>query len=361
MVVTLGILRIFFVIILCICACSVIGGYILGKTIGGNKLTKISPNKTISGSLGSFIFSIFTLFLFNLQNYVNFNFSLKNILFCLFICMSFQLVDLIISYFKRLNKISRYNLLFEDFLGNFLLSWSKASENNKKDSFKFLDKIPGRYNNLKQIQNSFLQCYFDDAQTTKSFEKLIIATTTLPEDDKIVQFCTDNNVNYFRGDSKNVLERHYRCAEKFSLSTIIRMPSDKPLLDPEVVDKAVKIFNENSYDYVTNFLPSTFPGGTEVEVLSFASLKKSWERAILPSEKEHVTNYIYNHRDDFSIFNMVNSENLSNFRWAVNRIEDLRLVRTIVSRIPKSPILITDILELFKNDPSLIEINKQVD
>ena len=41
----------------------------------------------------------------------------------------------------------------------------------------------------------------------KSFEKLIIATTTLPEDDKIVQFCTDNNVNYFRGDSKNVLER----------------------------------------------------------------------------------------------------------------------------------------------------------
>jgi len=84
----------------------------------------------------------------------------------------------------------------------------------------------------------------------KSFEKLIIATTTLPEDDKIVQFCTDNNVNYFRGDSKNVLERHYKCAEKFSLSTIIRMPSDKPLLDPEVVDKVVKIFNKNTKETI---------------------------------------------------------------------------------------------------------------
>ena len=46
------------------------------------------------------------------------------------------------------------------------------------------------------------------------------------------------------------------------------MPSDKPLLDPEVVDKVVEVFNSNSYDYVTNFLPSTYPGGTEVEVRS---------------------------------------------------------------------------------------------
>ena len=195
----------------------------------------------------------------------------------------------------------------------------------------------------------------------KSFEKLIIATTTLPEDDKIVQFCMDNDVNYFRGDSKNVLERHYRCAEKFSLSTVIRMPADKPLLDPEVVDKVVEAFNSNSYDYVTNFLPSTYPSGTEVEVLSFNALKIAYEKAILPSEKEHVTNYIYDHKDDFRIFNVVNSENLSNFRWAVDRIEDLRLVREIVSNIHKSPILIKDILELFKNEPNLVEINKQVD
>ena len=58
---------------------------------------------------------------------------------------------------------------------------------------------------------------------------------------------------------------------------------------------------------------------------------------------------------------MSNSENLSNFRWAVDRIEDLRLVREIASRIHKRPILIKDILELFKNEPSLIEINSLVD
>ena len=121
---------IFFIIILCICICSDIGGYVFGNIIGGKKLTKISPNKTISGSLGSFIFSLLPLLLLNFQNYFdshfaldfktynwafvsgsieyetfNFEISLKNVLFCLIISVSCQLGDLFISYFKRLNNV----------------------------------------------------------------------------------------------------------------------------------------------------------------------------------------------------------------------------------------------------------------
>ena len=77
------------------------------------------------------------------------------------------------KHFERLNKISSYNLLFEDFLGNILIAWIKAFENNKEDSFKFLDKIPERYHNLKKIQNSFLQCYFDTSKAQIAFEQLM--------------------------------------------------------------------------------------------------------------------------------------------------------------------------------------------
>ena len=77
------------------------------------------------------------------------------------------------KHFERLNKISRYNLLFDDFLGNILIAWIKASENNKEDSFKFLDKVPERYHNLKKIQNSFLQCYFDTSKAQIAFEQLM--------------------------------------------------------------------------------------------------------------------------------------------------------------------------------------------
>ena len=97
----------FFIIILCICIFSDIGGYVFGKVIGGKKLTKISPNKTISGSLGSFIFSILPVLLFNLQNYTGVSFEVLsiNIVLCLIVSLVCQLGDLLISYFKRLNKV----------------------------------------------------------------------------------------------------------------------------------------------------------------------------------------------------------------------------------------------------------------
>jgi len=76
-------------------------------------------------------------------------------------------------HFERLNRISKYNLIFNDFLGNILISWSKAFQNNKKDSFKYLDNIPKRFKKLRLIQNSFLQCYFDTSKTKVTFKQLI--------------------------------------------------------------------------------------------------------------------------------------------------------------------------------------------
>ena len=76
-------------------------------------------------------------------------------------------------YFARLNKTPQVNFFYEDFLSNILITWVKASQNNKKDTFSFFDKIPNRYENLKKIQNSFLQCYFDAPETFISFKELI--------------------------------------------------------------------------------------------------------------------------------------------------------------------------------------------
>ena len=90
--------------VLGICIFSDIGGYIIGKSIGGKKLTRISPNKTVSGSLGSFLFSLFPLGILMLTGFEK-NFSGKIILFCLLISLSCQLGDLIISYFKRLARV----------------------------------------------------------------------------------------------------------------------------------------------------------------------------------------------------------------------------------------------------------------
>ena len=92
---------IFFIYLISICFFTDIGGYVFGKTIGGKKLTKISPNKTVSGSIGSFITSIFSLLLFVNLEYLELKFNINNIFFCLIISLISQLGDLFVSYLKR--------------------------------------------------------------------------------------------------------------------------------------------------------------------------------------------------------------------------------------------------------------------
>ena len=99
------------IFILLICIFSDIGGYVVGKSVGGKKLTKISPNKTNSGSIGSFLFSLFPIGIYGLLSIITnqeyFKFALKNevIIFCLILSLTCQIGDLLISYFKRKAKV----------------------------------------------------------------------------------------------------------------------------------------------------------------------------------------------------------------------------------------------------------------
>ncbi len=96
---------IFFLYLLLICIFTDIGGYVIGKIFKGKKLTKISPNKTISGSIGSFVFAIFPLLIFSQIYLEDYSITYKNILFCLFVSFSSQAGDLFISFLKRKAKI----------------------------------------------------------------------------------------------------------------------------------------------------------------------------------------------------------------------------------------------------------------
>jgi len=96
---------IFFLYVISICFFTDIGGYIFGKTIGGKKLSKISPNKTLAGSVGSFILSIIPLIIVINFNYLDLELNLINIIFCLLISLISQLGDLFISLIKRKSKV----------------------------------------------------------------------------------------------------------------------------------------------------------------------------------------------------------------------------------------------------------------
>lgn len=219
-------------------------------------------------------------------------------------------------------------------------------------------RLPGKAMKLLDKKNTILHYVVSQLQHSELLDDIVIATTDLEEDDVIAKFAQENEFKYFRGSEKDVLDRHYQCAKKFAFSTIVRIPSDKPLIDPQIVDSVIKVFLKSKYDYVSNFFPYTFPYGTEVEVFSFEALEKTWKIAKLPSEREHVTPYIYNHSDEFKIFNVTNSKDLSHLRWEVDREKDLELVKIIVERIKNRPILLKDIMNLYAEEPTLFNMNR---
>jgi spore coat polysaccharide biosynthesis protein SpsF len=189
-------------------------------------------------------------------------------------------------------------------------------------------------------------------------DKIVVATSELEIDNSIVKFAKKMNIEVFRGSPTDVLDRHYQCAKKYSFETIVRVTSDNPLNDPQIVDKAIKKFKKEKFDYVTTSLLQTFPKGIHVEVMTRDALKKSWKNSSIPYEREYVTPYIYNNSEKFKIYNLTNSKNLSHISFTINRNNDLKLVRKIISKIDKHPILMKDILKLLKKEPELLEINK---
>ncbi len=221
-------------------------------------------------------------------------------------------------------------------------------------------RLPGKIM-MKLNGISILESLLKQISNCTKLDGVILATTVNKEDDAIETFANDNSIDFFRGNSSDVLDRFYQCSKKFSVDNIVRITSDCPLLDPQLVDKVISLFLTKKYDYTNNFVERTFPFGTEVEVFSFDSLEKAWKNAKLISQREHVTPYIYDNPTLFSLGYVKHSVDISNLHFAVDRIEDLKFVRMIYQKIKKNPILLNDILEILDKNPTLNNINKEID
>lgn len=211
---------------------------------------------------------------------------------------------------------------------------------------------------MKINDSTLLEFQIEQLRHSKLLNNIVIATTENKEDDVIYEMAKSLGVNSFRGNETDVLDRYYCCAKYFSIKHIVRINGDAPFIDPTIVDAVITFYKNGNFDYVSNFFKKTFPAGTEVEVFSFNTLKTTWKNAKKPSEREHVTPYIYNNPTKFRIGSVENNENVSNLHWTVDRKEDLDFVRHVYRHINKKPIFLSDIMRVLKEHPSLLDINK---
>jgi spore coat polysaccharide biosynthesis protein SpsF len=197
----------------------------------------------------------------------------------------------------------------------------------------------------------------------KTLQEVVIATTTNMVDDVIVKLCEDRGWSWFRGSEEDVLDRYYHAAKKYQADFIVRITSDCPLIDPEVIDHVVQEFLERQpeVDYASNTWPRrTLPRGLDTEVMRMDVLERAWREDRNPAWREHVTPYIYRNPDRFRIHNVVSPVDYSAMRWTVDTQEDLAFVRKIYDYFGHDRFSWREVLKVLEEHPEWVEINRYV-
>ena len=161
-------------------------------------------------------------------------------------------------------------------------------------------------------------------------DTIVIATTTEPQDQALIEYCKSQHWDVFAGSQSDVLQRYFCSADAFKADHIVRVTSDCPLIDPATITKLIKSYRTQQVDYLsTNYPTRTYPVGYDCEVMSFAALKRAYNQAVEPYDREHVTPYIYNNPQEYRLGTMLNDEDLSWIRITLDTAEDYALISGI--------------------------------
>lgn len=224
-------------------------------------------------------------------------------------------------------------------------------------------RLPGKV--LKKVLGkTLLEYQLERVQRASTIDETVVATTDNEKDNPIAELCERLSVPVYRGSEEDVLSRYYEAATLYHADVVVRLTSDCPLIDPEVIDKVTGTFltNSDQYDYVSNTLQRTYPRGLDTEVLPFRVLEEAFHSADKKPYREHVTLYVYQHPEKYRLFNYGNHTNESEYRWTVDTEEDFELIKKILEELynENDSFSWKDVLKVCKKNPRLVSINRGV-
>jgi len=221
-------------------------------------------------------------------------------------------------------------------------------------------RLPGKV--LKTVEGiTLLELHLRRILKAKLIDKLVVATTNEKGVDGIEKVCKEMNIGVHKGSLENVLERFYGAAVNVKPDLVVRLTSDCPLVDPEIIDLVISKAISTGLDYVSNTLNPTYPDGIDVEVFKFESLEKAMNEANLKSELEHVTPYIwknstFNGGELFTSDCLINDTDYSKFRLTVDTEEDLKLIKKLISLIGSDKKW-KEYVTILQKNPDIMKIN----
>ena len=227
-------------------------------------------------------------------------------------------------------------------------------------------RLPGKI--LKEIcGKTILYHEIDRLKKCKEIDEIVVATTDKEDDDKIVNEAKKLSVKYFRGSENDVLSRFYYAAKENNADIIVRVTSDCPCIDFEILDKMLIYFKdkykEKQIDYLSNTINRTYPRGYDIEIFTFSALEKSYINAKKEYEREHVTPYIYDKTNNFLKLSFENKDDYSEYRVTLDTIEDFIVIKNIFENLYyKNPYFkLNDVVQYLNNNLHIVDINKHIE
>jgi spore coat polysaccharide biosynthesis protein SpsF len=191
--------------------------------------------------------------------------------------------------------------------------------------------------------------------------QVVIATTTTTADEVIVKEAERNARAWFCGSEQDVLSRYLQAAEQFRADLVVRITSDCPLVDPDVVDRVISEALSSDADFASNCIHRTYPRGLDTEVFTLDALRRVDDMCDQTHYREHVTPIFYERPDLFRVRSVTGSEDYTRFRWTLDTPEDLELIRAIYSRFDnRDDFGWREVVSLMEEHPELNEINSHV-
>lgn len=227
----------------------------------------------------------------------------------------------------------------------------QARSSSRRLPRKVLSDLAGAPMILRQVER---------LRRASRLDRLVIATTTDPSDGPLVEVCESAGLAVHRGSVDDVLERVIGAAA--GAAHVARLTGDCPLTDPDIVDLVIETHLAGRHDYTSNAHERTFPDGLDVEVMRYDALARAALEATLPSEREHVTPYLYGHPELFDLGSVTQGRDLSALRWTVDEAVDLEFVRQVYGALyPVNPAFTTaDVLALLAERPELGRMNDHI-
>jgi len=194
-------------------------------------------------------------------------------------------------------------------------------------------------------------------------DKIVVATTTDSSDDPLERYLKRESIcEIYRGSVDDVLDRFTKCAAIHGADLVVRITADDPLKDPEIIDHAVRMtLSDPMIDYCSNTIDPTYPEGLDVEVITISALEQANAEAVLVSDREHVTPYIWKRPDSFKLLSFKMDENLSSWRWTVDRPEDIDFMECVINHFKDEPgVSFHTVIDWLKENPEIRKINSGI-